>query len=158
MKTKIENKVSDLLIQVSSLALAGELEVPEIKFDLKGQNAGSFRVMGDKCTLRFNFELLKENKKDFLRYIVPHEVAHYVTFRLYGRVRPHGKEWRNIMRFLGIENPRRCHSFNVHPWIYRCGCREHYVSQRQHSWILKGKKAYRCRDCKEKIEFVGKRS
>jgi SprT protein len=154
MKNKVKNRVLDLLIMVSR-----EFEIPEIKFDLKGACAGICYMKGNKCTLQFNLKLLEENQKDFLRFIVPHEVAHYVTASLFGKVAPHGKEWRTVMHLFGIEHPSRCHSFslkNIYPWIYKCQCREYDISQKRHSLIINGKRTYSCRDCGDSLEFVGK--
>jgi SprT protein len=159
MKTKIENRVLDLLVMTSELAPSGEFEIPKIRFDLKGRPAGACCMMGNKCILRFNLKLLEENQENFLQFTVPHEVAHYITAILYGKVKPHGEQWQNVMHFFGIEHPRRCHSFNIedtYPWIYKCQCQEHFVSQRQHSSVIKGKRTYICKDCGKVIEFVRK--
>tara|TARA_B100000963_G_scaffold72553_1_gene60663 strand:+ start:1066 stop:1671 length:606 start_codon:yes stop_codon:yes gene_type:complete len=39
------------------------------------------------------------NPYQFLLTLV-HEIAHYVTYKKYGRVRPHGKEWKQIFQQL----------------------------------------------------------
>lgn len=156
MKKEIEDRILDLLAMVSDLG--GEFEVPEIKFNLKGNSAGICCMVLNKCTLRFNPELFRENRKDFLQFTVPHELAHYITRLLYGDVKPHGKEWKSVMNLFGIENPLRCHSYEVsYPWIYKCKCREHSLSPKRHSLIVKGKRTYICKNCIGKLEFVEKR-
>lgn len=160
MKVEVRNRVHDLLVKVSELGESVYLEIPEIKFNLKGSTAGICQMVLTKCTLRFNPKLYRENTEDFLRYTIPHEVAHYVTALLHGRVKPHGKEWKNIMNLFGIENPLRCHSYDIsdlYPWIYRCDCREYSISPKKHSLIVRGKRIYTCDDCHKRLEFVEKR-
>ena len=158
MKTKIENRVHDLLVMVSDLG--GEFEIPEIKFNLKGSSAGVCCMVLNKCTLRFNPKLFEKNEENFLKYTVPHELAHYITRLLYGNVKPHGKEWKNVMNLFGIEDPLRCHSFDtsdLYPWIYKCKCREYSISPKRHFMIVRGKRTYTCDDCHKRIEFVEKK-
>jgi len=76
---------------------------------------------------------------------VPHEVAHVVTTVSCGRVRPHGPEWRAVMRWLGFEEPQRCHRFETpggtrsqRRWTYRCDCREHRPWTTRHNRARKG--------------------
>lgn len=160
MEAEVRNKVHDLLIKVSDLGERGRFEVPEIRFDLKGRWAGACYLKGDECNLRFNLKLLEENQEDFLRFTVPHEVAHYIVALLYGRVRPHGKEWRSVMNFFGIKHPLVCHSFDIkstYPWIYRCRCQEHFVGQKKHSMIQRGTRTYTCKNCGDFIKLIGKR-
>jgi hypothetical protein len=39
------------------------------------------------------------NPYQFLLTLI-HEIAHHVTFKTYGRVRPHGKEWKRTFQYL----------------------------------------------------------
>lgn len=39
------------------------------------------------------------NPHQFLLTLV-HEIAHHVTFQKYGRVQPHGKEWKRAFQYL----------------------------------------------------------
>lgn len=128
---------------------------PLIRFDLRGQSAGQFRVDGAGCPeVRYNPVLLLRHAEDFLARTVPHETAHYLTYRLFGLgVRPHGPEWQAIMQALGAD-PRRCHDYDVSDlaarrlryYVYHCGCREHHLSSIRHNKIAGGAR-YHCRAC-----------
>lgn len=163
LKQKVEDRVLNLLVLVSDLGLTN-IEIPEIRFDMKGRSAGNCTYWGYKkiCILRFNPEFLKEYEENFLKYTVAHEVAHYVVFMLYDRTeaRPHGREWQMVMRVFGIENPRRCHNFcdvpnSRSPWIYRCKCQDHFFSTRRHNNVGKGMH-YHCTECDGLLRFVKK--
>lgn len=151
MEDKIRKRVADLLAGIS------ELSKPDIKFNLTGKCAGMYERRGDKHCLRFNRNFFEKNFEDVLKFTVPHEVAHYVTVLRHGWVKPHGKEWKNIMGLFGIKNPQRCHKFDVshlYPWKYKCACREHYLSSFQHAKAANGRQ-YCCHLCKKNLTFVG---
>lgn len=69
-----------------------------------GEELAAFSVFEDNVLL-FNPLFYYPFKDDFLFETVGHEVAHLIAFRIYGEkaaVRPHGKEWRNVMVVLGV--------------------------------------------------------
>jgi predicted SprT family Zn-dependent metalloprotease len=83
----------------------------DIILNLKGYRAiGQFRVMGKERSIRLHSYLYKKYKKKYLKEVLVHEYAHYINYMINNkkgkRVFPHGKEWKNIMRILGHENPR----------------------------------------------------
>jgi SprT protein len=44
---------------------------------------------------------------------VPHEMAHLIAYAVFGtRIKPHGHEWKYVMRVLGKE-PNRCHRLDT---------------------------------------------
>ncbi|TCP26870.1 SprT-like family protein [Tenacibaculum skagerrakense] len=58
---------------------------------------GDFRTLPDGRTqITVNNNL---NKHQFLLTLV-HEIAHHVTHKKFGRVQPHGKEWKTIFQHL----------------------------------------------------------
>ena len=129
---------------------------PEIRFDLRGQAAGQFRWPDrGRPVLRFNIELARRHTDDFLATTVTHEVAHLITTACHGRTRPHGAEWRAVMSFLGVSEPRRCHNYAVdisaarrqRRWTYSCDCRQHQISTTRHNRIRTGTTRYHCRIC-----------
>lgn len=140
-------------------------EMPVIRFDLRGKAAGMvvFRQR-QNTTIRYNRVMLAENGADFIEQTVPHEVAHLVVRQLHGaRARPHGAEWRSLMRFFGAE-PKRCHSFAVSQpparvmryFLYRCECRHHRLSAIRHNRSQLGT-SYLCRRCGTRLFPVPER-
>ena len=128
---------------------------PEVSFDLSGKTAGMvvFRHNG-QTLIRYNRTLLIENGDAFIQRTVPHEVAHLMAREIFGpSIKPHGKQWREIMAFFGADNSR-CHNFplpekerrRMRYFAYRCGCREHQLSAIRHHRILAGV-SYLCRRC-----------
>jgi hypothetical protein len=79
-----------------------EFLINEHNFTLKIVNKratkhGDFRSMPDgKFQITVNNNL---NKHQFLLTLV-HEIAHHVTHQKFGRVQPHGKEWKAIFQHL----------------------------------------------------------
>lgn len=148
------DRTCELLRQVSD-GLDIRMPVAEIRFDLRGRTAGQVRFCrGQPWVIRYNPVLLRENTDDFLTQTVPHEVAHLIAFACHGpRIRPHGPEWRAVMKYLGAE-PQRCHRFDVtgvasrrlREFEYHCGCRNHVLSSIRHNRVLAGY-TYLCRRC-----------
>ncbi len=75
-------------------------------------NAGDFtvKITKQRATKHGDFRRLKNgtyqitinenlNPHQFLLTLV-HEIAHYKTYKLYGRVQPHGTAWKNTFREL----------------------------------------------------------
>ena len=63
--------------------------------------------------MRLNPWLLLRHGEEFIDQTVPHEIAHWLIFCLYGReARPHGAQWRQLMELFGAE-PRRCHDYDL---------------------------------------------
>ena len=133
---------------------------PEVSFRLRGLKAGVAHLQENK--LRFNLQLYRENREDFLRQTVAHEVAHLVAHQLFGpRIQPHGEEWQLIMRGVYELPPHRCHNYEVQRrqvtrFIYRCACPdgEFPFSAQRHRLVAQGRRYY-CRRCKVTLSFTG---
>lgn len=133
------------------------LPMPKVWFDLRGASAG--QAHWGRGGLRFNRVLLSENRTAFFDEVIPHEMAHWLVFHLEGglRLKPHGREWKTVMRGLFGLAPRVTHAFAVEraqpsPHRYRCGCREHHFTAQRHAQVKKGRR-YRCRHCGEILEW-----
>lgn len=133
---------------------------PQISLQLRGQKAGVAHL-GENL-LRFNAQLYRENREDFLRQTVAHEVAHMVAHEVFGsRIRPHGEEWQLIMRGVYQLPPHRCHNYAVARrrttrYVYRCQCPDQqfpFTAQR-HALVGKGRR-YLCRRCRAQLVFSG---
>ena len=148
---------------------------PNISASLKITAAGcaTFRTN----TINYNLAFYKNNKEAFTQRTVPHEIAHlfefyfllkkgiviprndtYVILSAYkGKVLKHRSMWKTIMRSMGLYQ-RSSHSYSlkaIHPYVYKCACKEHPVSKIIHTKILRGK-PYRCKHCKTTIAFAYK--
>jgi SprT protein len=147
------------------IARAGELydrrfEPVPVLFDLKGRTAGMYRVRRGERVIRYNPYLFAKYPHDNLTVTVPHEVAHYVTDRLYGlrRVRPHGREWRAVMHDFGVDPAATDTEYDLagiptraqRRHAYRCACLVHHLTTRRHNLILAGAR-YRCRHCGDEL-------
>lgn len=135
-----------------------------VLFDLKGRNAGMYRVRGRQRCIRYNPWLFAKFFDDNLATTVPHEVAHYISDQLYGlrNIRPHGKEWQALMQLFGVE-PRRTCDYDLEGipqrrqrrHAYRCACREHQLTTVRHRRIQLGRAQYLCRSCKQPLKSIG---
>lgn len=133
----------------------------ELAFDLRGRAAGQVvRRQGRPLRIRYNLAIAQGQPEAFLAETVPHEVAHVVTAICHRRARPHGPEWRSVMRWFGIAQAARCHRFEVpaggrrqRRWPYRCGCGEHQLSTTRHHRVLHKGTRYLCRRCGETLSY-----
>ena len=145
-----------LCIQHANQRLNKRLTIPTVNFNQRGKIAGTAHLQ--KWELRFNPVLLAENPDAFLNEVVAHEVAHLVVFKLFGRVRPHGREWQLIMTEVFKVTPRTTHNFNVSSvagttYLYHCPCSEYPLTIRRHNKVNRGQASYHCRKCKQPLQF-----
>jgi SprT protein len=149
--------------QAAELFDCGFAEIP-VTFELRGRAAGMYVVRGGRRLIRYNPYIFAKYFNDNLVNTVPHEVAHYVTDVLYGlrRVRPHGPEWRAVMRALGAEPAATCrYDLDGIPvrrqrrYSYQCGCMTHSVSAVRHNRIQGGLARYHCRHCQTRLSYTG---
>lgn len=134
-----------------------------VLFDLKGQTAGMFKMLGERRWIRYNPWIFGKYFTENLSDTVPHEVAHYIVHEVYGRRggKPHGPRWQALMAHydadpgvtfnLNLEGiPQRRQ--RTHP--YWCGCRPHDVSTTRHNRILRGAGRYYCRACDGELVYA----
>ncbi len=127
-----------------------------ILFDIEGAAWGYYVRQGDRRWFRYNPALFARHFDEGLRDTIPHEVAHYVVDRRYRRrCKPHGPEWRRVMRHFGIDDPRATHTTSLEGltirrqrrFLYYCDCGEVPLSTTRHNRILRHGTRYRCRRC-----------
>ncbi|MFQ5642788.1 MAG: SprT-like domain-containing protein [Thiogranum sp.] len=133
-----------------------ELQPLPVSFDLSGRAAGMYRSGRGGRAIRYNPYLFAKYFDANLGITVPHEVAHYVTDRLYGlrNIRPHGVEWQTVMQALGAE-PRATARYDLEGipvrrqrrFSYRCDCNTYQLSSARHNRIRRGQASYHCRAC-----------
>lgn len=164
LQQKHVKSVTTEYIQRASKIYQQSFSMVLISFDLKGRAAGMYRVKNNVRLIRYNPYLFAKYFDDNVAETVPHEVAHYITEKLYGigRVRPHGNEWGEVMRAFGIESKRVGHRYDmqgvpvrVHRrYAYRCRCATHNVTTRRHKQMKSGMAEFLCRRCGESIILV----
>ena len=133
-----------------------------IKFKRNGTTAGTSCY--SQRELMFQLDFADHNPENFIKQVVPHEVAHYVQRAVYGYgvVKPHGKEWKFIMRRVYNLVADRCHTYDTSVtttrtrkrFDYSCGCTVHKISSVAHNRIQAGKKRYTCRSCGNVINYT----
>lgn len=168
LRRRAEAAVADWVAHANALLsapAAGWIDVPAVRFDLRGRAAGQTvypRRRRESAVIRLNAALLTANPQDMIEETVPHEVAHVATWWLHGaRVKPHGPEWRATMRAFG-KTPTTCHALpaaparrvTYHP--YACACpRENYLSAIRHRRAQRNRQRYRCTRCGAELRYTG---
>ncbi|QUM77707.1 SprT family zinc-dependent metalloprotease [Moritella sp. 24] len=127
---------------------------PQINFNQRGKAAGSARLQTNE--LRFNPVLLRENQQHFIAHTVPHEVAHLLVYQIFGRTKPHGKEWQQIMNKIFDLTAKTTHEYDVSSvkgktFTYACQCTEHQLTIRRHNKIVRDNVKYICRFCRKSL-------
>ena len=166
LKNLVIRKIKELINFVKKdFPVLNNTEFPEIKFTKRGRVAGCVEYNQNTASFNFNMVLLRENPDEFIKQTVPHETAHFIVFSVYGveydrggRRIIHGKKWKNMMVYLGVD-PKRCHSYNVDnctvrklkTFAYVCGCREHELTSIRHNKILKKGAHYTCSLCGKRL-------
>ncbi|QSX33103.1 SprT family zinc-dependent metalloprotease [Shewanella avicenniae] len=130
---------------------------PSVHFSLRGKAAGTAHPI--QQMLRFNAVLLEENPNVFLSEVVPHEVCHLLTHQLYGKVKPHGIEWKALMQQLFQLSGKVTHQLDISSVtpkgvMYRCHCGPLELSVRRHNKVMRQQAHYQCRRCGQKLEPV----
>lgn len=153
LQTQAYKRVHELLAQARELYPNANIPTVAVRFTVRGTCAGKANYM--HRYVNFNPVLLEENGQAFIDRTVVHEVAHIVTDAVHWRpTRAHGKEWRSVMRKLGVSEPTRCHSYDVsnarvrtvRRFTYKCGCASHELTTVRHNKILRGY-GYTCQNC-----------
>lgn len=126
---------------------------PKVGFGIRGRVAG--RAFYHQNRIELNFSFLLQEKENFISRTPGHEAAHLIAFQLYGGgIRPHGIEWKSVMRAIGQE-PSRCHDFEVKTsHVYICKCKKHYLSTRRHNSFLTGQQKYICNNCRSYLQIL----
>ncbi|WP_130099447.1 SprT family zinc-dependent metalloprotease [Siccibacter turicensis] len=127
---------------------------PSVVYQQRGTAAGTAWL--EPYEIRLNPILMLENQQAFVDEVVPHELAHLLVWKHFGRVAPHGKEWKWMMEsVLGVP-ARRTHRFEVtsvraNTFPYHCGCQLHQLTVRRHNRVVRGETEYRCTQCGNRL-------
>ncbi|MEM6162321.1 SprT family zinc-dependent metalloprotease [Erwinia sp. P6884] len=142
-------------LQLANQRLERHYPEPALLYQQRGTAAGTAWLQN--WEIRLNPVLLMENQEAFINEVVPHELAHLLVWKHFGRVAPHGKEWKWMMEsVLGVP-ARRTHQFAIasvrsRTFPYRCRCQQHQLTVRRHNRILRGESEYRCVSCGELLQ------
>ena|SRR5476649_2908584 len=132
---------------------------PELALSYRQRGTIAGTAWLDQWEIRLNPVLLLANEASFIDEVIPHELAHLLVYRQFGRVAPHGKEWRWMMASVLNTEPRRTHEFDLatvrtNTFHYLCACQSHQLTVRRHNRILRGEAQYRCRHCGDVLRFA----
>ncbi|MDR0806778.1 MAG: SprT family zinc-dependent metalloprotease [Enterobacteriaceae bacterium] len=123
---------------------------PKVSYRQRGTTAGTAHLT--QWEIRLNSVLLAENGQTFIDEVIPHELAHLLVYKQFGRVAPHGSEWQWVMeQVLGV-SASRTHCFDVlsvqgKTFPYQCECQTHLLTVRRHNKVLRKESEYRCKKC-----------
>ncbi len=132
---------------------------PDLTFKVRGKIAGKAYLQ--QWQIRLNPTLLIENQQAFIEQVIPHELAHLITYNQFGRVKPHGKEWRYIMTNIFQCSPETYHAFDIssvqgETFAYQCQCQIHQLSIRRHNKVKRQQTLYHCSLCGTQLEPLNK--
>jgi SprT protein len=151
LKTQVENRILETYCAAEKY-FGPCFDLPTVTYTLRGRVAGTARYPAN--TINFNKEILLDNPEAFINRTPAHEVAHLITFKMFGAsVQPHGKEWIRVMGILGLPAVR-CHSYVVktkNEYICKCENKIHYLSTIRHNKIQKSKQFWYCKTCEEQL-------
>ncbi|MGO2498217.1 MAG: SprT family zinc-dependent metalloprotease [Vibrio litoralis] len=142
-------------LKKAELALECTFPTPELSFQVRGKVAGKAYLQ--QWQIRLNPTLLIENQQAFVEQVIPHELAHLITYHQFGRVKPHGKEWRYVMTNIFRCPPETYHAFDIssvqgETFTYQCQCQTHQLSIRRHNKVKRQQTRYHCSLCGTQLE------
>ena len=118
LRKKVETRVRECL-DIAEKHYKRKFDMPEIRYDVKNTDGGL--AYHQLWLIRLNLILCYENEEHFIKTTVGHETAHLIARAVYNdkvlkdtgkKMRPHGKEWREVMGVLGLE-PKVTHNYDV---------------------------------------------
>ncbi len=136
-----------------------KFKTPTIEYTVKGVVAGYADYL--TWTVNLNLFYLLNEHENMIEDTIPHEIAHLIAFRVYGRIKPHGWQWQSVMRSFGLD-PVRCHEYEdkdvrtgirrTRQFTYTCLCSQPVTcGLNVHNKIQKGRNHF-CRKCRSKMK------
>ena len=150
MKIEQEEAIKNALIlatrnafDVANDRLKRTYKYPEIIFTLRGRTAGLAYL--SQNLINYNLELASRDINEFLKKICYHESAHIIAHLYCGpNIRPHGNEWKWVMREVFYIPAERCHSIDTsgcrarktYLHVYNCACGQEILVGTKHHRVI----------------------
>ncbi|MDP8161706.1 SprT family zinc-dependent metalloprotease [Pasteurella skyensis] len=154
LKIQVQRKLKQTLA-LANTYFEKEFITPQVNYKVRGAKAGVAYL--ERNEIRFNPILLQENSDEFIKNVVPHELAHIIVYQQFGKVKPHGKEWQGVMEQVFGIPAETCHQFELdsvrQTFQYKCACQIHLLTIKRHNAIQQKGRSYICRKCKHKLEL-----
>jgi SprT protein len=109
---RIEDKVLNVLLLAQNI-YGQPFRLPTLEYRQMGRRAGTANY--SEWTLTLNPDYLRNGHlEDMIEQTLPHELAHFVSYTVYGPLhgRGHGREWKSVMSRLGLQ-VKRCHNYSM---------------------------------------------
>ncbi|QPG06852.1 SprT family zinc-dependent metalloprotease [Salinimonas marina] len=153
-KLRVEQQVDELLALASSVYHRAFIR-PTITWRKSGKNAGTSNLTYNRINL--NPVLFHHNREAYLNDVVAHELSHILVYQLYGKVRPHGREWQTMMEKVFERPAATTHAFDLSPlqlksYRYFCRCGPVQLSVRRHNKVMRQQQSYVCRRCHQQLQ------
>ena len=167
VSTEIKERVSAKLVECIALAqqkYGMMFEFPTVIFRRLGIRAGLAWPSENKIELNSDF-FQNGHLEDMINQTTPHEMAHIVTRKVYGkqevngRRKSHGTAWQSVMKHCFNLDPNRCHKYNIDgvrlrntlKFEYTCSCNTTFVVSKNRHHKIQGGKRYKCLKCQNPI-------
>lgn len=162
LTTDLHYRASKRLAECISIAeqhFQQTLPIPTLSFKLRGKAAGKAYLQ--TWEIRLNPVLFTENCDTFIDEVIPHEVAHLLAFKFYGRVPAHGAHWQSIMHHVFNVSPKTTHAMDItsvqgKTFEYQCQCSTYPLTIRRHNKVQRQQARYLCQKCRAALQFSGK--
>jgi SprT protein len=109
---RIEDKVLDVLLKAQDI-YKQSFAIPTLEYRQMGRKAGYAEYLRWNIALNSDF-LYNGHLEDMIEQTLPHELAHLISYRVYGPVMGagHGRAWKSVMFRLGLR-VQRCHNYSL---------------------------------------------
>ncbi|MFC4699668.1 SprT-like domain-containing protein [Glaciecola siphonariae] len=154
LQTLADSTLQEWMLKLHDTAFSAQ-PLPSILLNQRGRIAGA--ALLQKNIIKLHPKLFAQNQAYFISDVIPHELAHLVVFNHFGRVRPHGQQWRYVMEeILGVE-AKVTHKLDVERagvklFDYYCECGLIKLSATRHKRVQSQKQRYICRNCKSALK------
>jgi SprT protein len=143
IKLEVEEKVKKCVDKLNEV-FNFNMEYPEIFYDVTGTLGGVAKSLS--MSVHYNYKMLINNRTEFIRDIVPHEVAHVAVYHKYNLLKMkypkgHGANWQHMMRLLDVD-PKQFHKLNEEEkteikYLYECLCPKGFLLDKKSNALHK---------------------